>query len=149
MKVNGKIIFTIKEVKNVSLKELKDKVSIEINMNILINRVVNLFFGSMFICGAINSFLVATRHSDIAKGMASNPVVYEMANSTAFLISFLLFSIGLKFLFANNAILFKSKRKIIKNNKKLLSNIFLESNEINEEIAQCLIKDSEGSNKNG
>jgi len=147
MKVNERIIFTIKENRNISLKELKDKVSIEINMNIFLNRVVNLFFGSMFICGAINSFLVSTKHSDIAKGIASNPVVYEMANSTAFLISFLLFSIGFKFLFANNALLFKSKRKIIKNNKKLLSNIFLENNEINEEIAQCLIRDIERSDK--
>lgn len=148
MKVNEKIIFTIDKKRNVSLKELKDKVSIEININILINRMVNLFFGSMFICGAINSFLVATKHSDTAKGIASNPVVYEMTSSVGFLISFLLLSTGFKFLFSNNACLFKSKRKIIKNNNNLLTKRFLEDNEINEEIAQCLVNDLERSNKN-
>lgn len=126
MNVKEEVAFNFKESDDISLNELKDSVSYEMNSNVMVERSYALITSFISFCLFYN--VITSTHN-----ITNDPCLLIFA-------SMILFT-GFKFLFSCDLCLFRSKKKMFKEGKKMITDSFLKDNNINKEIADCMISD--------
>lgn len=139
------LYFTI-ENKNITLKDFQCKVSKEIGKRIIFEKTKTIFISFSWLFLSLYSY----KYKNIIDDMFFNGLWYLMF--------FVYLLPAFQLLLHNNFFLLKTRKQIVKCDKYIewlfrkrilaFKNNYLEQNEINEEIAQCLINDLERSNKN-